>query len=202
MPSPRSSSTRSPSTGRCDYVADFAHRFPTTIFLQILGAPVDMLPTFLEWEAGIFQRDEDASPDGAITTMMQVMEYFAGLVGERRAARDEGATDIVSAAVDWEIDGEPVGDDDLLSCLLLLFMAGLDTVAAQLSYGMHHLASTPGDRERLVADCRARARRRRRGAAHLPDRADGPQGHHRHRVPRLPTACGRHGRVPAGVGQP
>ncbi len=139
-------------TGRCDYVADFAHRFPTTIFLQILGAPVDMLPTFLEWEAGIFQRDEDASPDGAITTMMQVMEYFAGLVGERRAARDEGATDIVSAAVDWEIDGEPVRDEDLLSCLLLLFMAGLDTVAAQLSYGMHHLATSPGDRERLLAD--------------------------------------------------
>ena len=139
-------------TGRCDYVADFAHRFPTTIFLQILGAPVDLLPTFLEWEAGIFQRDEDASPDGAITTMMQVMEYFAGLVAERRAAGDEGAADIVSAAVDWEIDGEPVRDEDLLSCMLLLFMAGLDTVAAQLSYGMHHLATSPGDRERLVAD--------------------------------------------------
>ncbi len=55
-------------------------------------------------------------------------------------------------AIRWEIDGEPVEDDDLLSCLLLLFMAGLDTVAAQLSYGMHHLAATPADRERLVAD--------------------------------------------------
>ena len=75
--------------GRCDYVADFAHRFPTTIFLRILGAPVDMLPTFLEWEAGIFQRDEDASPDGAITTMMQVMEYFGGLIAECRGAGDD-----------------------------------------------------------------------------------------------------------------
>src|SRR3546814_15048971 len=31
-------------------------------------------------------------------------------------------------------------------------MAGLDTVAAQLSYGMHHLATNPADRERLLAD--------------------------------------------------
>src|SRR3546814_18984707 len=30
-------------------------------------------------------------------------------------------------------------------------MAGRDTVAAQLYYGMHHLATNPADRERLLA---------------------------------------------------
>lgn len=136
--------------GRCDYVADFAHTFPTTIFLQLLGAPTEMLPTFLEWESAILQRNEGGSQDAAKAMMFQVMEYFRDLITERRASGDEGRTDIVSTAVNWEIDGEPVRDEDLLSCLLLLFMAGLDTVAAQLSYGIHHLATHPADLARIV----------------------------------------------------
>src|SRR3546814_10836348 len=74
------------------------------------------------------------------------------LIEERRAAGGGDGNDIISTALSWEIDGEPVKQEDLLSCLLLLFMAGLDTVAAQLSYGMHHLATNPADRERLLAD--------------------------------------------------
>ncbi len=138
--------------GSCDYVADFAHTFPTTIFLRIMGAPTEMLPTFLEWEEAVLRRTEDASPDTAMEAMVQVMGYFGGLIAERRASGDTSGHDIVSAAIGWEIDGEPVRDDDLLSCMLLLFMAGLDTVAAQLSYGMHHFATNPADRERLLSD--------------------------------------------------
>jgi cytochrome P450 len=36
--------------------------------------------------------------------------------------------------------------------LLLLFMAGLDTVASQLSFVFRHLATVPADRQRLLAD--------------------------------------------------
>jgi cytochrome P450 len=138
--------------GSCDYVAEFAHVFPTTIFLRILGAPTEMLPTFMEWEEAILRRSADSSPDSMVAAMGQVMEYFGGLIAERRAAGATGGDDIVTAAAHWEIDGEPVKDEDLLSCMLLLFMAGLDTVAAQLSYGMHHLATHLADRERLVGE--------------------------------------------------
>jgi cytochrome P450 len=43
-----------------------------------------------------------------------------------------------------------VTDNDLLAFCLLMFMAGLDTVAMQLSYSMYHLAQHPDDRRRLV----------------------------------------------------
>ena len=36
--------------GRCDYIADFASRLPTGIFLGILGLPEDSLPQFMIWE--------------------------------------------------------------------------------------------------------------------------------------------------------
>ncbi|BBU21168.1 cytochrome P450 [Mycobacterium xenopi] len=67
-------------------------------------------------------------------------------------APNPDADDIVSKAIGWTIDGAPVSDGDLLSCQLLLFMAGLDTVASQLSYAMLHLATHPADRARIVAD--------------------------------------------------
>jgi len=84
--------------------------------------------------------------------MGQVVAYFQTLIEERRANPDPNAQDIVTAALNWTLDGEPINDGDLLNCLLLLFMAGLDTVANQLSYSMLHLATHAEDRARIVAD--------------------------------------------------
>ncbi|HVU71407.1 MAG TPA: cytochrome P450 [Mycobacteriales bacterium] len=140
--------------GECDFYADFAEVFPTTIFLQILGLPIEHLPRFLDWERKILHATEETDPGRvqAVTAMMEVVGYFAGVIAEKRADPSLLADDIVSHALEWQIDGEKPGDQDLLSCMLLLFMAGLDTVAAQLSYAFHHLARHPADRAPLVAD--------------------------------------------------
>lgn len=140
--------------GGCDFVADFAGQFPTTIFLSILGLPLEELGRFMAWEQAIMHYSKDTDPDysGFAIAMGQVRDYFADLIAERKANRQESAEDIVSAAVEWRIDGEPVPDEDLLNCMLLLFMAGLDTVASQLSYAFYHLATHPPDRVRLVDD--------------------------------------------------
>ncbi|GAA3527054.1 cytochrome P450 [Amycolatopsis ultiminotia] len=140
--------------GECDFVTEFARIFPSTIFLGIMGMPPEKLPEFLEWEDMILHQDDTQDPDGAIRMagMKAVQQYFAELIAERRANPEPDATDIVSAAVQWSIDGVPVTDADVLNCLLLLFMAGLDTVASQSSYAMLHLATHPADRKRVVDD--------------------------------------------------
>jgi cytochrome P450 len=139
--------------GRCDFYAEFAAVFPTTIFLQIMGLPVDKLHEFMVWEDKILHGTPESDPDHSIAfgAMMEVMGYFQGLVTERREHPEMRADDIVSHAIDWSIDGEPAKDEDILSCCLLLFMAGLDTVASQLSYAFLHLATHDADRKRLVA---------------------------------------------------
>jgi cytochrome P450 len=140
--------------GECDFVADFAQVFPSTIFLQIMGMPRAKLSEFLRWEHMILHQDDETDPDYSVRTggMGEVYNYFAGLVAERRANPDPQCQDIVSAAVSWEIDGVPAPDTDILNCLLLLFMAGLDTVASQSSYAMMHLATHPEDRRRIVEE--------------------------------------------------
>jgi cytochrome P450 len=134
--------------GECDYVADVALRFPNTIFMEIFGLPVSDAAQFQVWETAILHADPSEGKL-AFQAMQEVMEYFRQLISERRAHPRE---DIISIALTWSINETPVSDQDLLSFCLLMFMAGLDTVAMQLSYSMYHLSLHPEDRRRLVAD--------------------------------------------------
>ena len=140
--------------GGCDFVEAISRVFPSTVFLTIMGMPVEDLAQFMEWEDMILHQSGvgDEVNAARLEGMTHVMGYFSALIQQRRENRDPNADDIVSKAIDWTIDGEPINDLELLNCLLLLFMAGLDTVSNQLSYALLHLATHPGDRARIVAD--------------------------------------------------
>ncbi|RAY12612.1 cytochrome P450 [Actinomadura craniellae] len=136
--------------GSCDFVTDFARVFPTTIFLETMGLPTERLQEFLGWEYTILH--QPPSPqwlDARRAAMGEVAACFTELIAERRRAPQD---DIVSAALDFEIDGRPVTDQELLSLCVLLFLAGLDTVTAALSYSFWHLARHDADRARIAAD--------------------------------------------------
>lgn len=137
--------------GACDFMGDFANRFPTTIFLEMIGLPVDELDQFLEWEHGILHAggSDEEKLQSQMTSMFSVMGRFSTIIAERRV---EPRDDLVSTALTYEIDGEPVSDQDLLSFCLLMFMAGLDTVSVTLGWAFLHLARNDGDRERIVND--------------------------------------------------
>ncbi|WP_241383495.1 cytochrome P450 [Rhodococcus sp. CH91] len=135
-----------------DFMREFAQVFPATIFLELMGMPVEELDLFMEWEHAILHAtDDDVEARGQrqLAAMQAVMGRFASIIAERRA---EPRDDIVSKALEFEIDGQPVGDEDLLSFCLLMFMAGLDTVAATLGWSFYHLATHPEDRARIVED--------------------------------------------------
>jgi cytochrome P450 len=134
--------------GRCDYVADIALRFPNTIFMEMMGLPVSDADRFQVWETAILHNAHH-DQNAAMAAMGEVNAYFTELIAERRKNPRE---DIVSVASTWEIEGRPVSEEDLLGLCLLMFMAGLDTVAMQLAYSMYHLASHPEDRRRVVED--------------------------------------------------
>ena len=135
--------------GSCDFMADFAQRFPTTIFLELMGLPVEELDQFLEWEHDILHAggSDEEKLQTQIAAMMAVMGRFVTVITDRRA---EPRNDIVSKALTYEIDGKPVSDEDLLSFCLLMFMAGLDTVSVTIGWAFLHLARNDTDRERVV----------------------------------------------------
>jgi cytochrome P450 len=137
--------------GHCDFLRDFAWRYPTTIFMDLMGLPLDGLDQFLAWEHDILHLSTDEDPDRsrAFAAMMAVMGYFGELIEAKRA---NPADDLLTASLSWEIAGKPIPTDDLLSWCLLMFMAGLDTVSIQLGYSFWYLAGHPTDRATIVKD--------------------------------------------------
>ena len=137
--------------GHCDFLRDFAWRYPTTIFMELMGLPLDGLDQFLAWEHQILHPAAGDDPEraGAFDAMMAVMGYFTELIEEKRKHPTD---DLLSSALEWRIEGQPIPHEDLLSWCLLMFMAGLDTVSIQLSYAFWHLATHTADRRRIAED--------------------------------------------------
>lgn len=134
--------------GECDFMADFAQQFPTSIFVELMGLPLEELPQFMEWEHDILHTTS-AETERKMAGMQAVMGRFASIIQERRA---EPKDDLVSKALHVQVDGQPVSDSDLLGFCLLMFMAGLDTVSVTLGWSFLHLAENSADREKLVDD--------------------------------------------------
>ena len=42
----------------CEFIGDFAELFPSYIFLDLMGMPREMLPSFLDWERGMLRESE------------------------------------------------------------------------------------------------------------------------------------------------
>jgi cytochrome P450 len=139
---------------QCDFVTDFAKKFPTTIFLRVMGLPQSELDKFLRWEYVILHGNEETDPtrEKAMVAMGEVAQYFSEAITEARKDANAGKTDVISQAVRWEIDGAPIPDADVLSLCMLMLLAGMDTVAAQLSYMFYTLATEPELRQKIVDD--------------------------------------------------
>jgi cytochrome P450 len=135
--------------GSCDFVADFARKYPTTIFLEFMGLPTEQLDEFLGWAHAIMHRPASAGLAETRQAMGQMAAFFAELIDLRR---HEPRDDFISAALTFRIEDKPVSQEDLLSLCILLFLAGMDTVTSALSYAFWHLARYETDRARIVSN--------------------------------------------------
>jgi cytochrome P450 len=132
--------------GECEFLDDFAKPFPTMIFTKMLGLPVSEAGKFIEWTHQIIHAIEPAvrQAGGGATTM-----YLTELIAERAA---NPRRDLVSHLLASEVDGRLMTHEEVLDTCFLMFIAGLDTVTAALSFGFRFLAENPDFRHLLAAD--------------------------------------------------
>ncbi|MGW0516174.1 cytochrome P450 [Crossiella sp. NPDC003009] len=134
-------------SGSCDFVADIAQRLPVSVFLTMLDLPQTELDRFLAWEEAVLRPDGD--PESLDSVRAEVRGYFADLLASRQA---EPGDDLVSRMTTWRVDGRVPTSAELTNLLFVLFIAGLDTISAQLSYAFWHLATHQEHRARLVRE--------------------------------------------------
>lgn len=134
--------------GECDVINDFALRFPTVVFMDMLGVPTDDLDTFIGWVHQSQHTSHADDPDGRIRDAADraIHEFMLGIAEQRRSDPRE---DIVSRLVQCTLDGRPLDRRELGGMLYLLFLAGLDTVASMLGWSLMHFAQNASDRSRI-----------------------------------------------------
>jgi len=138
--------------GECEFDRDFAIPLPCTVFLRLLGLPLEDLDLFLELKDGIIRPDtlDPEERDRMVdATGARIHAYFAEAMAERRERRRD---DLLSTLLDAEVKGQKLSDEEIQGICYLLLIAGLDTVTATLGCGISYLAQQPEQRQRLVDD--------------------------------------------------
>jgi cytochrome P450 len=142
-------------SGGCEFVNDFAIRYPTELFLALLGLPVSDGPAFIPWVEAIFLGIFDTSEPSvrrAAQAQASIVAYFADAVEDRSRHPRDPDIDVVSRLLRAQIDGVPMPREDILNICFTLMIAGLDTTRSSLGYIHYYLADHPDVRADLVAN--------------------------------------------------
>ena len=141
-------------TGGCNFVAEFALRFPTEAFLSMIGIDPDDADRFVPWVEDFFA-GFSGDPDG-LAAMAEALdgirEYWVEALAERRDDPEPREGDLASHLLQATFDGRPPTDAELLDMLTVLVLAGLDTTRGTLGYLFQHLATHPEHRRRLIEE--------------------------------------------------
>ncbi|MGO8850533.1 cytochrome P450 [Mycobacterium sp.] len=136
--------------GECDFHAEFAVPLPCTVFLQLLGLPLEDLDQFLVWKDGVI-RPEGGGYDGrheaSAGVAQQIYDYFERATDDHIARPRD---DVLSALIAAEIAGQPLSREEILDICFLFLIAGLDTVTDSLDCFFVYLARHPERRHQLV----------------------------------------------------
>lgn len=122
--------------GRCEFVHAIAEPLPIVIFMRLMGMDVSRLTEFRRWIVDLMA-PEEAPRARCYENIRQMM---GELIKARQSRRED---DLISRLLDSDIGGRPVTMEEMQGYCLLLFAAGLDTVANVMAFSMRHLASHP-----------------------------------------------------------
>lgn len=128
---------------QCEFMSQFAMRFPIAVFLDLMGMPRERMEQFLEWE-GLLLHSMDF--EGIIRGTQQVVAYLREIIEDRR---NNPGDDLVTYLVNAEIDGRKLTDDELVGCSFNLYIGGLDTVTTNIAWQIRHLAEHQDDQKTL-----------------------------------------------------
>jgi cytochrome P450 len=147
------------ASGECEYVAAFGKELPTRVFLNFMGWPLEHSGMFLEWcevlMRGIPGADLETNNRAKGETGMKMYQYFMAEIEKRDAvgppATGEDA-DFIDALRGANLAGErPLTPFEILACIHIVLLAGLDTTQGVLSHSMEFLATHDSYREDLLA---------------------------------------------------
>jgi cytochrome P450 len=119
-------------SGTFDFVGDFAGRLPMDVISELVGVPPADRSELRRLADLLVHREEgiDDVPPQGVEAALTLAGYYADMVADRR--RHE-RNDLTWSLLQQSIDGEGLSDDEMISFLFLLVVAGNETTTKLLS---------------------------------------------------------------------
>ncbi|HEY3683187.1 MAG TPA: cytochrome P450 [Streptosporangiaceae bacterium] len=131
-----------------DAAHDYAQYIPTRVIADMLGFPVADQPkfrTFVENALEGVNRSEEERIAGGDA-------LFAYLNEQIHDHLENPRDDLTTYLINAELGGEKLTSGHVAGTMALLLIAGIDTTWSAIGASLWHLAKTPEDRARLVAE--------------------------------------------------
>ena len=135
-----------------DLIQDYAALLPMDVISTLLGVPAGDQTQLRRWSDALLHREEgdaNVTPEG-VQAAIQLIQYFTAFVADKRAnPRGDDLAEALNAA---EIDGDRLGDEQIVGFLFLLIIAGNETTTKLLGNCLLALQRYPSERTKVQAD--------------------------------------------------
>jgi len=135
--------------GKVDAASRYTKHIPVRTSAHMLGIPEADGDLFIKWIHEILEVGIKNS-DRLMGATHEMSAYFAGHIARRKNSPTD---DLISTLMNArDKNGQPLPDAHVVGSLRLLLIAGIDTTWSAIGASLWHLARTPADRERLIAE--------------------------------------------------
>lgn len=132
-----------------DLVEALAVPLPMYVIAEMLGVPRSDRPAFKRWSDSLIEAGGGRRSAATDAMLGEMLGYFQAVLGERRRAPKD---DLISTLARAEIEGERLGDPQILMFCVTLLGAGNETTRNLISGGSWLLMRNPDQRRRLLAE--------------------------------------------------
>jgi cytochrome P450 len=135
-----------------DLIDAYAFPLPIQVICELLGVPSADRDSFRSWSNTLVSRGLTSDPrqnDEVRTAIGQLVGYIVNLLADKRSRPGD---DLLSALVDGRDDPDRLTEEELVSMVFLMLVAGHETTVNLIGNGVYLLLAHPEQRRRVEAD--------------------------------------------------
>ncbi len=136
---------------RMELISQFAFPLPMTVISEMLGVPAADRENVRLWSENLLSAQR-ATPEQQEAIAQNIRDFIAYLKGLFDAKRANPQDDMISQLVQAEEDGDRLDEDELLSMVFILIVAGHITTVNLITNGVYALLTNPEQLVKLKAD--------------------------------------------------
>jgi cytochrome P450 family 107 subfamily K polypeptide 1 len=132
-----------------ELISQFSYPLPVTVICEMLGIPAEDREQTRLWSENLLGAQTPERQEETRKNIGAFIDYLRQLFA---AKREQPSDDLISQLLQVEVDGDRLTEDEILSMVFILFVAGHITTVNLIANGVFALLANPKQAELLCAD--------------------------------------------------